>query len=356
MENHACSGIKSQTDLSLAPGTDKVSAIVSSSQPSLTDPDEDIQVQVNLKHALKNASESEERLRKVIDTIPSLAWSSLPDGSQDFLNQRWVDYTGLSLEQANGGTGITSIHPDDQAEFTATLQALREVGTPGDTKARLRRFDGAFRWFLFRMEPLHDETGRLVRCYGSATDIEDLKRTALLDGAEKRLLEMITTAATLSEILHDLCAAIDAHASGAMSFVCLMDANGKQLQPYSAPHIPTAFTSAITPFPIGPDRGSCGTAAFTRQRVIIPDISSDSKWPEELRQVALASGVCAAWSEPLISKEGEVLGTFCISYPRPRVPDTQDLELIEAAGSIARIAIERERYEQALRSALSDIR
>src|SRR5258705_6061247 len=89
--------------------------------------------------------------------------------------------------------------------------------------------------------------------------------------AEKRTLEMLANGASLSEVLNDLCASIDAHAPPVTSMVCLMNPDGKELVPGAGPHIPAALTAAITPWPIGPNRGSCGTAAFTKQRVIIPD-------------------------------------------------------------------------------------
>jgi len=182
------------------------------------------------------------------------------------------------------------------------------------------------------------------------------ERPESLLAAEKRTLEMIANGASLSEVLNDLCAAIDAHAPAAASMVCLMDPDGKQLLPGAGPHVPAAFTTAITPWPIGPNRGSCGTAAFTKQRVIIPDISNDPRWPDEARDLALTHGFRAAWSEPLISKDGEVLGTFCVSYAEPRTPNSRDLELINEAGHIALIAIELERSHRALKNALAEIK
>jgi PAS domain S-box-containing protein len=182
------------------------------------------------------------------------------------------------------------------------------------------------------------------------------ERPESLLAAEKRTLEMIANGASLSEVLNDLCAAIDAHAPAAASMVCLMDLDGKQLLPGAGPHVPAAFTTAITPWPIGPNRGSCGTAAFTKQRVIIPDISNDPRWPDEARDLALTHGFRAAWSEPLISKDGEVLGTFCVSYAEPRTPNSRDLELINEAGHIALIAIELERSHRALKNALAEIK
>jgi formate hydrogenlyase transcriptional activator len=310
----------------------------------------------DLERALKELKKSEADLRTIIDTIPALAWCSRPVGPIEFINQRWHEYTGLFPQEAHGWGWKTAIHPEDLPRLMEKWGALRDLDKPGECEVRVRRYDGFFLWFLFRIEPLHDEAGKVVRWYGTATDIEDRKRTESLWGAEKQLLQMIANDVGLSEVLNDLCAAIDSHAPGATSFVCLMDEDGKQLLPCGGPRVPAAFTKAITPFPIGPNRGSCGTAAFTKRRVIIADISSDPKWPEEIRKLALTHGVYAAWSEPLISKDGEVLGTFCVSYGEPRTPDIRDLELIEAAGNVARIAIERQRSQEALRSALDEIR
>jgi formate hydrogenlyase transcriptional activator len=310
----------------------------------------------DLENVLNELDNSEADLRTIIDTIPALAWCNRPDGSIEFINQRWHEFTGLSRQEAYGWGWKTAIHPEDLPRLMEKWGALRDLDKPGEWEVRLRRSDGVFRWFLFRREPLRDQTGAVVRWYVTAADIEDLKRTESLGGAEKRLLGMIANGVGLSEVLNDLCAAIDDHATGATSFVCLMDEDGKQLLPCAGPRVPAAFTTAITPFPIGPNRGSCGTAAFTKRRVIIADVSSDPKWPEEIRELALTQGVHAAWSEPLISKDGDVLGTFCVSYGEPRTPDTRDLELIEAAGNVARIAIERQRSQKALRGALDEIR
>ena len=223
-----------------------------------------------------------------------------------------------------------------------------------ESKVRLRRSDGAFHWFLLRREPLRDKTGAVVRWFGAGIDVEEGSQKEMLRVAEKRTLELIADGASLSRVLNELCAAIDEYAS-ATSFVCLLDRDSNQLVPIAGPHVPAAYATAITPWPIGPNRGSCGTAAFTKIRVIIPDVSNDPQWPDEVRSVALEHGVRAAWSTPLISTSGEVLGTFCVSYSEPRTPNSRDLELIEAAGHIARIAIERQRSQEALRTALNKV-
>jgi formate hydrogenlyase transcriptional activator len=172
--------------------------------------------------------------------------------------------------------------------------------------------------------------------------------------SEKKTLEKMANGASLSEVLNDLCASIDAHGSPVTSMVCLMD--GEWLSPCAGPHIPAAFKAAITPWKIGPNRASCGAAAFTKQRVIVPNISNDPRWPDDARDLTLRHGFVAAWSEPLISKHGEVLGTLAMYYPEARTPENIDFELIAGAGHIARIAIEVEQSHLALTKALVEIK
>src|SRR5882724_733915 len=109
------------------------------------------------------SSKAEAHLRLVIDTIPGFVWSARPDGSIEFLNQRGLDYTGLPLEQIRGWNWKdTNLHPDDRQGLFETWSAIVASGQPGEIQARLRRFDGEYRWFLFRVAPLRDESGRLV--------------------------------------------------------------------------------------------------------------------------------------------------------------------------------------------------
>src|SRR6266404_5268825 len=118
---------------------------------------------------------SEEHLRLVIDTIPTMAWSVRPDGVVDFLNQRWLDYAGLSLEEyVNDPTG--PIHPEDTPRVMEKWLAQMAIGEGYEDEMRLRRADGEYRWFLVRTEPLRDAQGNVVKWYGSSIDIEDRKQ------------------------------------------------------------------------------------------------------------------------------------------------------------------------------------
>src|SRR5712692_7169029 len=145
-----------------------------------------------LKSALDELQNSERKLRQVIDTIPTLAWCNLSDGSNEFLNKRWHEYTGLSPEESNGWGWQAAIHPEDRAPLTEKWRGLLVIGEPGEMEARLRRHDGVFRWFLMRVEPLRDETGKIVRWCGACTDIETLKQTEAKLREDERELRRIT--------------------------------------------------------------------------------------------------------------------------------------------------------------------
>ena len=134
------------------------------------------------------------------------------------------------------------------------------------------------------------------------------------------------------EVLDELCRAIDKLTPGVISTVLLMDPDGKRLWPGGAPAFPEALKPAINPWWIGPGRGACGTAAFLKDRVIIADLTTDPRFPEEYRPLAVQHGLRASWSQPLISSH-TVLGTFALYFPEPRLPDTADLELLERASS-----------------------
>jgi PAS domain S-box-containing protein len=119
---------------------------------------------------------SERNLSAIINTIPTAAWTTRPDGYCDFLNQVWLDYAGMTAEQAQGWGWAEAIHPDDRKRLIEKWQSCLASGTPVDTEARIHRFDAAYRWFLIRGNPLRDESGKILKWYGTCTDIEDHKR------------------------------------------------------------------------------------------------------------------------------------------------------------------------------------
>jgi len=130
-----------------------------------------------------------------MDVIPQLVWSAFPDGSVEFCNRRWLEYTGLTAEQAQGWGWKAAIHPEDAAELVASWNRVLAEGVPGEAEARMRKTDGTFRWFLIRAAPLLDEQGRIARWYGTNTDIEERKRA---EQARSRANDRLRLAMTAS--------------------------------------------------------------------------------------------------------------------------------------------------------------
>ncbi len=157
------------------------------------------------------AQQNEAHLRLVINTIPTTAWSLLPDGSVDFINQRYLEYTGLSFAEALADP-TRAMHADELSAIMRTWSAALAAGRPFEGEMRLRRADGEYRWFLVRTVPLRDEQGNIVKWYGASTDIEDWKRaqqasrqaTAELQALSRRLVELQESERrALARELHD---------------------------------------------------------------------------------------------------------------------------------------------------------
>jgi PAS domain S-box-containing protein len=155
------------------------------------------------QRAEEDVRRSEDRLRLVIDTLPAIVWSKLPDGSADFFNQRFREYTGLSVEEGLGWGWIrNAFHPEDRVE--EEWRAAFAAGEPFEREARLKRSDGAYRWFLLCAVPLRDELGHVVKWYGTSTDIEDRRRAdEALQETEHKLAQV-----TRRQAMGELAAAI----------------------------------------------------------------------------------------------------------------------------------------------------
>jgi formate hydrogenlyase transcriptional activator len=155
------------------------------------------------KQAEFKMSGSEARLRRIIDTIPALVSGFLSDGSNEFMNERWYDYTGLTPEQAQHGGWQEPVHPDDLPLLMNRWREARVSGEPGEIETRLRRHDGVFRWFLVRAEPLRDENGKAVKWYATSTDIENRKQAEAKLRQDECELRQITDAIPQTIIVQD---------------------------------------------------------------------------------------------------------------------------------------------------------
>jgi PAS domain S-box-containing protein len=246
---------------------------------------------------------------------------------------------------------LETVHPEDRSFIERSLDEAVRDRSDFDIEFRIALADGSIKHVHGVGRPVDGESGEVDRYIGTTVDISERKRGEALFAGEKRLLEMMATGVSLKEVLKVLCLIIEEYRSGTLASVLLLRPDGLHLDSIAGPSLPKAWTQQMERLPIGPCAGSCGTAAYRGSPVIVSDIATDPLWEvPEHRAAALSHGLRASWSNPILSSEGKVLGTFCLYDRERRTPNTQDLGVIEKATHLARIAIERDRAEAALRT------
>src|SRR2546430_6251785 len=244
---------------------------------------------------------------------------------------------------------METVHPEDRQFIKQKVDEAIHERTGLDLEFRFALADGSIKHVQGVGRPALGPSGKVDSYTGTTVDISERKRDEALFAGEKRLLEMIATGVALEQILNVLCQIIEEYRPGTLASVLLLRPDGVHLESIAGPSLPKGWTQQMEKLPIGPCAGSCGTAAYRGSPVIVSDIATDPLWDvPEHRAAALGHGLRASWSNPILSSEGKVLGTFCIYDRETRKPSPQDLGLIEKATDLARVAIERDRAEAAL--------
>ena len=308
------------------------------------------------KRAEQAVRRSERELRELIETIPAMAFVIGRDGSSEFVSRQWIEFSGMSAEQTTGENWAATLHPEDREDHMAKWRAAHASGQPFENEARHRDVQGNYRWLLVRAVPSRDDKGAIVKWYGALTDIEDRKSAEALHAGERRLFEMIATNVPLKEIFNELCLIIQQQRPGTLASVLMLTREGHHLNVIAGPTLPEGWSEQMEKLPVGPCAGSCGTAVYRGTLVIASDIATDPLWDvPDHRAASLSHGLRASWSNPVLCSNGKVAGTFCIYHREARDPTSQDLELIELATHVARVAIERDQQEISLREAQNEL-
>src|SRR5438132_3712209 len=297
------------------------------------------------KCAEERLRKSEEKYRDLIEISPDAIYVVDADGVCVLGNRAGAELAGIP-ENELVGTPVTDTYlPEERYVFRERLEQLKTGGT--------LRFERNFVRKNGDIVPVEVSVTAIRGGYFQAIlrDISERKRSEALLAGEKRLLEMIATGVGLKEILNTLCLIIEEQRDGTLASVLLLNADGVHLDCIAGPNLPKEWAQQMENLPIGPCAGSCGTAAYRGSPVIVSDIATDPLWDvPEHRSSALKHGLRASWSNPVLSSKGKVLGTFCMYYREARSPTSQDFELIELATHLVRVAIERDRAQEALRA------
>ena len=221
---------------------------------------------------------------------------------------------------------------------------LKKIGGERSTNANVSK-DGTQILCEWYNTSLIDEHGAVRGIASVAVDISARTQAQQLLAWEKTALESINRTAPLGTVLDGLMLSLEEQLPGALCSVLLLDADGVHLRPGAAPSLPDVYNQALDGLAIGPTVGSCGTAAHSGRQIIVSDIETDPLWAV-CRELVTSYDLHACWSTPIHCGKGKVLGTFAIYYRKPRSPDAAELELIERAAHVIRIAIERKRAEE----------
>src|SRR6266545_2851619 len=295
------------------------------------------------KSAEEKLRKSEEKYRDLIEISPDAIYVVDANGVCILGNRAGADLAGIPREELVGTPVTETYLPEERQLFRERLEKLRTGGT--------LRFERTFVRKNGEMVPVEVSVTAIRGGYFQAIlrDISKRKQGEALLAGEKRLLEMVAKGDSLSSILDAICRLVEELCSGCLCSILLLDSSGKRLWHGAGPSIPKPYAQAIDGFVIGPNVGSCGSAAYRAEQVIVSDIATDPRWTS-FREEALTNSLRACWSTPILSLENRVLGTFAMYYREPRSPAPRHQEVIEQITHLASIAIQRKRAEEALRA------
>jgi diguanylate cyclase (GGDEF)-like protein/PAS domain S-box-containing protein len=294
-----------------------------------------------MEHNLNKSTEKRVQLEDLLDSSPiGIGWSNL-NGKIEYINHQFTNLFGYLLEDIpNIDTWYLKAYPDANYRENVVIPWYKSVivayenGTPPpELEGNIICKDGSERHIVVRVSWVGDK--RLVSFSDMTAHWLSERRNRAHDG----MLEMVAKGSPLSEILHTIVDIIETEDTSALCSILLLDEEGKHLLSGAALSLPAFYNEAINGVEIGMGVGSCGTAAYIGKRVIVEDIMSHEYW-KPYASLAAQAGLESCWSEPIISSEGKVLGTFAIYHRKPTKPEESDIERIKFAANLAAIAID----------------
>lgn len=288
--------------------------------------------------------------KAIFDSAPIGIWMLGLDGKIKFINRTFCAAVGVTEQQFKDAEHYSAVLPSN---ITANcMRSDREClaqDAPHLSMELLPCVDGKDHLLEITKVKLLDHESNVMGLIGLALDVTELKRTDTLLGGQKKILEMIASGMPLDNTLDEIVRFIESQSVGMVGSILLMEADGIHMKHGAAPSLPESYVAAINGAPIGPNAGSCGTAAYRKEPVYVEDIATDPLWAD-YKQVALPHGLRACWSTPIFDLQQRVIGTFAMYYRQPGLPQPEHLQLISTATQTASIAIARKLAERALRN------
>lgn len=286
----------------------------------------------------------EERWRMALEGAGEGVWDWNLATNKVRYSRSWKEMLGYADNEIGDGfeEWEKRVHPDDIAQAKADIEDYLGGRKPVFiNENRMQCKDGSWRWILTRGSVMsRDSNGKALRMVGTHADISDRKRAERREHSRNELLEMLSKGAALPELLKAAVLSVETYNPNMLCSILLLDKEGKHLFTAAAPSLPDAYNDAISGESIGMNVGSCGTAAFTGQRVIVEDIQTHPYWAD-YKVLAATAGLRSCWSEPVRSTSGKILGTFAIYQHGVSSPNADDFQLIEQTARLIGVAIDQ---------------
>ncbi len=320
---------------------------------AITDVTESKRVEESLRRSERYLAEAQR-----LTHTGSWGWR-IPGHDASHLSEEWYRMYGFDPEAGvpTWEERLQRIHPEDRTQHQETITRSIREKSDYEIEFRILPPSDTVRYIHAVGHPVMGASGDVVELVGSSIDITERKRAELLRDGENCILEMIARDALLEEILENLVRVVEAQFAGLLCSVLLLDEDGQHARHGAAPNLPAAYSKAIDGLSIGPTAGSCGTAMYRREPVIVADILEDPLW-EPYREAAEPYGFRACWSTPILAHSGKPLGSFAMYYREPRSPSPAEIRALDMATHLAGIAIERKLARQErerLRRAQADL-
>jgi diguanylate cyclase (GGDEF)-like protein/PAS domain S-box-containing protein len=300
-----------------------------------------------LRQALGHSADERISLQVLIDQVPDFLFAKDVDSRFVIANGAIGAAYGRSKSSDLLGLTDFDLHPLKVAQhfFEIEQNIIRTGQSMIDMEEVIVSPAGVRKWLSTTKAPLRNDQNQVVGLVGIGRDVTARKQAEDFRNGQAQILEMVATNARLEDILDHLTRLIESQLVGVYGSILLLDKAGNHLSHGAAPSLPKAYVTAIDGLRIGPKVGSCGTAAYRREPVIVTNIMNDPLW-EDYRELAAEHGLRSCWSSPILSHQGTVLGTFAMYSKEVREPSIAEARLVDVAQRIAGIAIERKQAEE----------
>ena len=286
----------------------------------------------------RDLMESEARFRNMSDWAPVMIWLARADGGFEYLNKRWLEFTGQTSAEAQGFGWLQVLHEGDRRIVREKHVAAVQAREPLMVEYRLRRHDGEYRWCSSTAAPRRGPDGAFLGHVGSVVDITDRRRVEESLAAEKDVLEMVATGTLLPEVLEQIAMTLERQSpDGARFAILMLQDDGDRLVVAAAPSLPYAYRDRVAAAPIDPGIG--------------PWRSDDAGW-RAFAAGAASCGIHAAHATRITGGEGYLLGMVATFYPEPRDASDRDRDLARLGARLAGIVVERHRVDRRIGEAL----